>query len=61
MLPLTAGVCERAAEVRAASLMKIKLPDALHLAAAIEHGCGRFRTNDAQLSCCTAISVDLLQ
>jgi uncharacterized protein len=60
MLPLTAAVCERAAEVRVASLMKIKLPDALHLAAAIEHGCGRFLTNDAQLSCCTAIPVEVL-
>ena len=60
MLPLTAAVCERAAEVRVASLMKIKLPDALHLASAIEHGCGLFLTNDAQLSRCTAMPVEVL-
>jgi len=60
MLPLTAMVCERAAEVRVASAMKIKLPDALHLAAAIVHGCGLFLTNDAQLARCTAIPVEIL-
>ncbi len=61
MLPLTAAVCERAAELRVASLLKIKLPDALHLAAAIEHGCGLFLTNDAQLARCTAIPVEVLK
>ena len=40
MLPVTPAVCERAAELRVASAMKIKVPDALHLAAATEHGCG---------------------
>jgi predicted nucleic acid-binding protein len=60
MLPLTPGVCERAAQVRVASAMQFKLPDALHLAAAIEHGCGLFLTNDAQLSRCTAVSVEVL-
>ena len=60
MLPVTSAVSERAAEVRVASLMKIKLPDALHLAAAIEHGCGLFLTNDALLTRCTAISVEVL-
>ena len=60
MLPLTAAVCERAAEVRVASLMKIKLPDALHLAAAIIHGCGLFLTNDAQLKKCGGITVEVL-
>ena len=60
MLPLTAAVCERAAEVRVASLLKIKVADALHLAAAIEHGCGKFLTNDANLARCTAIPVEIL-
>ena len=60
MLPVTPAVCERAAEVRVASFMKIKLPDALYLSTAIEHGCGRFLTNDAQLVRCSAISVEVL-
>lgn len=60
MLPLTAAVCERAAEVRVASATSIKLPDALHLAAAIVSGCGVFLTNDAQLQKCTAIAVEVL-
>jgi len=60
MLALTPAVCERAAEIRVASLMKIKLPDALHLAAAVEHRCGRFLTNDTQLTRCSAITVEVL-
>ncbi|HET6879678.1 MAG TPA: PIN domain-containing protein [Pirellulales bacterium] len=59
MLPVT-PVCERAAEVRVASAMKIKLPDALHLAAAIAHGCGLFLTNDEQLKICGGITVEVL-
>ena len=34
--------------------------DSVHLAAAIEHGCGLFLTADAQLARCTAISVEVL-
>lgn len=60
MLPLTPTVCERAAELRVASGLKIKLPDALHLASALEHGCGLFLTNDAQLAGCAAIAVEIL-
>lgn len=60
MLPLTPAVCERAAEVRVASGMAFKLPDALHLATAIEHGCGLFLTNDAQMARCAAIPVEVL-
>jgi len=58
VLPLSAAVCERAARLRAAE--RVTLPDALHLAAAIEHGCGLFLTNDAQLARCTAIPVEVL-
>src|SRR4051794_12725093 len=60
MLPLTVAVCERAAEVRVASAMRFELPDALHLAAAIVHGCGVFLTNDARLARCTEITVEVL-
>jgi uncharacterized protein len=59
-LPLTVAVCERAAEVRVASAMRFELPDALHLAAAIIHGCGLFLTNDTRLSRCTEIAVEVL-
>lgn len=40
MLPLTAAVCERATQFRAASNFQFAVPDCLHLAAAIIHGCG---------------------
>lgn len=60
MLPMTAAVCERAAAIRVASAQKIKLPDALHLAAAVEHGCDQFLTNDVPLASCLAISVEVL-
>jgi predicted nucleic acid-binding protein len=59
-LPLTAPVCERAARVRAASAFKLKVPDCLHVAAAIEHGCGLFLTHDAQLKQCKDIAVEVL-
>jgi predicted nucleic acid-binding protein len=60
MLPITPAVCEKAAEVRVASAQKIKLPDALYLAAAIVHGCGLFLTKDPQLQKCAAITVEVL-
>ncbi|MCS7080213.1 MAG: PIN domain-containing protein [Chloracidobacterium sp.] len=39
----------------------IKLPDALHLATAIEHGCGSFVTADAQLAVCKEVDVEVLK
>jgi predicted nucleic acid-binding protein len=60
VLPLTSAVCERAARIRAASAFRLKVPDCLHLAAAIEHGCGLFLTHDAQLRQCTSIAVEIL-
>lgn len=61
MLPLSVAVCERAAEVRVASAMRLDLLDCLHLAAAIEHGCGLFLTNDVKLASCSGISVEVLK
>ncbi len=62
VLPLTASVCERAAGIRAASGLKLKVPDCLHLAAAVEHGCGLFyyvaqRGHNAQkrISCAASL------
>jgi uncharacterized protein len=59
VLPLTPAVCERAAQIRAR--YGFKVPDALHLAAAAEHACGLFLTNDAHLSRCTDITVEILR
>ena len=46
--PLTAAVCDQAADLRAR--YGLKTPDALHAAAAIAAGCGEFWTNDSRLS-----------
>jgi predicted nucleic acid-binding protein len=60
VLPLTAAVCERTAKIRAASSFKLKVPDCLHLAAAIEYGCGLVLTHDARLRQCKDIAVEIL-
>lgn len=59
VLPLTPAVCDRAAALRAKH--GFKTPDALHLAAAIEHGCQQFLTNDGKLKSCSEIIVEILQ
>ena len=56
VLPLTAAVCDRAAELRAK--YRFKTPDAIHLAVAIERGCDRFLTNDVKLKSCIEIVVE---
>jgi uncharacterized protein len=58
VLPITAAACERAARIRAG--FGFDLADALHLATAIEHGCGAFLTNDARLTRCKEIAVELI-
>ncbi len=60
VFPITRTVCERSARLRAAYRF-LKLPDAMHLAAAIEHGCGLFLTADARLAGCTDIAVEVLR
>ena len=59
MIPVTPVIWERAAQIRAA--YKFQGLDSIHLASAIEHGCGLFLTNDAQLARCTAIPVEILR
>jgi predicted nucleic acid-binding protein len=49
-----------AARLRAASVFNLKVPDCLHLAAAVEHGCGLFLTHDAPLKQCKDIPVEVL-
>ena len=39
---------------------QLKALDSVHLATAIEHGCGLFLTNDAKLARCTGITVEVL-
>lgn len=58
ILPLTATVFDRAAQLRAD--FGFKTPDALHLAAAMEAGCDCFLTNDSRLSKCGSIPVEVL-
>ena len=58
LLPITTAVAERAAQIRAA--YKFKPLDSLHLAAAVEHGCGLFLSNDARLSGFPDIPVEFL-
>ncbi len=58
VLPITTAVAQRAALLRATQ--QFQPLDALHLAAAIEHGCGLFLTNDARLKKCTDIPVEIL-
>jgi len=47
LLPITASMAERAAELRAN--YRLKTPDALQIAAALQAGCEGFVTNDRQL------------
>jgi predicted nucleic acid-binding protein len=58
VLPITATVCDRAARIRAQ--FGFKPLDALHLAAAVEHRCARFLSNDAQLKVFPDIFIELL-
>ena len=58
LVPMTAAVFDRAAQLRAD--LNVKTPDALHLAAAIEAGCDCFLSNDHRLSKCTAITIEVL-
>jgi predicted nucleic acid-binding protein len=58
MLPVTATIWERAAEIGAK--FRLKPLDSVHLAAAIEHNCSTFLTNDIQLARCPEILVEIL-
>jgi predicted nucleic acid-binding protein len=57
-LPMPTAVYERACRIRA--VQNYKLADALHLAAAVEGGCGLFSTNDSRLSAFPDITVEVL-
>ena len=57
-LPLPTAVYERACRIRA--VHNHRLADALHLAAAVEGGCGSFLTNDHRLAGFPDIPVEVL-
>ena len=56
--PITGPVAFRAATIRAS--FRFQPMDSLHLAAAVEHGCRAFLTNDARLSGFPDIAVEIL-
>lgn len=58
MVPLDRPVFHRAIDIRAGS--KIKTPDALNLAAAVEGRCDAFLTNDPQLRQYKGITVEVI-
>ena len=58
MVPLDRPVFDRATHIRAGS--RIKTPDALHLAAAVEGRCDVFLTNDPQLRQYKVIAVEVI-
>ena len=57
-VPMPTGVYDRACEIRA--VHNYKLGDALHLAAAVESGCGVFVTNDHRLAGFPDMPVEIL-
>lgn len=58
VLPVSAAACDRAATVRARHGFRALA--SLHLAAAVEHGCTTFLTNDARLSGFPDVTVEIL-
>ena len=57
-VPIPTPVYERACRIRA--VHNFKLADSLHLASAVEGGCGLFLTNDRRLSSFPDIAVEVL-
>jgi predicted nucleic acid-binding protein len=58
MVPFSAAVFRRGAEIRARH--NFRTPDALHLAAAVEGACDVFLTNDVQLKAFSDITVEVV-
>jgi predicted nucleic acid-binding protein len=59
LLPVSSATWEQAA--RLGAMFNFKPMDSLHLATAVEHGCGLFQTADGRLGRCTAIPVEVLK
>ncbi len=58
-IPIDTGIANRAADLR--SRYKVKLPDALQVATALETGCEAFLTNDEALHSITDLRVIVLK
>ena len=58
LLDVTAAVLDRATELRARHGFKV--PDAIHLASAIEAGADAFLTGDAGLAKCPDVNVEVI-
>jgi predicted nucleic acid-binding protein len=58
ILPITAPIAERAAEIRAT--YQFGPMDSFHLAAAVDSGCNLFLTNDTQLRQFVGVVVEVL-
>lgn len=58
LLPITQAVLERAAHLRATA--NLKMPDAIHAATALDHGCALFLTNDPPFRRVAGLPVTLL-
>lgn len=58
LLPITAQIAERAADLRAR--YNLRTPDALHVATALDAGCDAFLTNDRGIKRVTEIRVLVL-
>jgi len=58
LLSVSRATWEQAAQLGAT--FNFKPLDSLHLATAVEHGCGLFLTADSRLGRCTAIPVEVL-
>ena len=58
-LPIDAGTADHAADIR--SRYKVKLPDALQVATALEAGCEAFLTNDEALQAITDLRIIVLK
>jgi predicted nucleic acid-binding protein len=59
VLPVRSATWEHA--VRLGAAFNLKPLDSLHLATAVEEGCGLFLTADGRLGRCTAITVEVLR
>jgi predicted nucleic acid-binding protein len=58
LLPITQAILRKAAQLRATS--KLKTPDAIHAATALDGGCVLFITNDAGFRGLAGLSVVIL-
>ena len=59
MIPLSRQVIDKATQLRAR--YGLRIPDAIHLAAAATSGCDLFLTNDLRLGKCSEVPVEVIQ